>query len=335
MRRPRRITFTVAALLVGAVLSLVTAEILVRGRGHGTWQPLELYRGQPIIVEKDSELGWRNKPGEYLAPTYDGSGRTTRIRILPDHSRATSPELKMSGRLIVLVGGSFTFGHALADHDTLAWQLQEEFPEQRFKNLGSSGYGTYQSLLWMERLFASDDPPKLVLYGLLWHHDSRNVAPPEWIRGLALFSRQGFTYLPYATVDESGNLVRHSPLGFHPWPLRRWLASAGYVQDKIAYWQHNERCSQRKVVTNQLLAAMDDLSRRNHAEFVVVVFDGMTDEHGYVRFMREKGIRYIDCDFPLWDSLRVPGEYHPNGDFNGLWVCCISEELGNEIAAAR
>lgn len=330
MNNQRKALFTAAALGVGGVLSLLAAEAVLRARGHLTWTTDPAAARQPTFVERDPELGWRNKPGEYVAPALDGSARTTRIHILPDSSRATSLEPPADGPLIALVGGSFTFGQGLSDHETLAWRLQDEFPGRRFRNLGTNAYGTLQSLIWMERLFASDDPPKLVLYGFLFHHDGRNVAPPEWIRSL-IFSGRGYAYVPYATVDESGNLVRNPPLRFRPWALRRWSVAAGYIQDQLAPWRHNKRYAQRTAVTNKLIEAMNELSRRNGATFVVVVFDGMTDEQGYVRFMRENGIRYIDCDFPLWDSLKVPGDDHPNGEFNERWAGCIAEELGDEI----
>ena len=73
----------------------------------------------------------------------------------------------------------------ISDEDTLAWKLQQRFPEARVSNFGTGGYGGYQSLLFMERELPRLGAGSVVLYVFTGHHTARNVAPRSWMRLLA------------------------------------------------------------------------------------------------------------------------------------------------------
>jgi hypothetical protein len=76
--------------------------------------------------------------------------------------------------------------------------LQGKHPEVAIRNYGTGGYGTYQSLLVLERLFANprSSRPEWVLYRFIEHHEIRYVAGPQWTRLLASTSSRGRVNLP-------------------------------------------------------------------------------------------------------------------------------------------
>ena len=151
--------------------------------------------------EPDPALGWRNKPGSYLSPPYVPGGQGNRVRILSDGSCASSDQPPLEGPRAVLVGGSFIFGQEISDQETMAWQLQVADRRRRYANFSVASYGTYQSLLSLERIFSGDDPPGWVIYGLIGHHKTRNVGRSAWLRHLSRFSRYFEVTLLYCSLD--------------------------------------------------------------------------------------------------------------------------------------
>ncbi len=91
------------------------------------------------------------------------------MTILPDGRRrsAMNSVLRSGAPKIVIVGGSFVQGWAVSDQDTFAWKLQDRFADYDVLNLGTAGYGTYQSLLLIEDLFAGPPHVSLVICGTM------------------------------------------------------------------------------------------------------------------------------------------------------------------------
>ena len=77
-----------------------------------------------------------------------------------------------------------------------------------------SGYGGFQSLLLLEKIFNNNKDIELVIYGYTPHHEVRNVAAGPWMYLLNFFSARGFVKLPYASIDKKNNLVRNKPIKY-------------------------------------------------------------------------------------------------------------------------
>jgi hypothetical protein len=57
-----------------------------------------------------------------------------------------------------------TNGYGLSDSDTFTWKLQRSHPEVAVVNFGTAAYGTFQSLLRIERTLDETPPPRFVLF---------------------------------------------------------------------------------------------------------------------------------------------------------------------------
>ena len=323
--------FVIGALGLGLAAALALAETAARALGHEPWTPITHLDDRPFIAmrEPDPVKGWRNKPGFYEAPAPEPGGQGSRVRILADGSRATSDQPPAGGSLVALAGGSFIFGQDLSDEETLAWRLQAADLGRRYRNLGVAAYGTYQSLLALEELFASGNAPQSALYGHIDHHTTRNVARSAWVRHLARLSRTAEVKLPYCSLSPRGELVRHRPEGYPRWPLRDRLAVVNLFLNAVRDAWHEPRHRQRDRITELILLEMQRLCASEGAQFVVALLqDEPAGPSPLSHFLRENDIRFVDCRERHTPDLRVDGDRHPNGELNRRWADCVAPALG-------
>jgi hypothetical protein len=177
--------------------------------------------------EPDSLLGWRPKEGNYRYAPYWGDEDDIQITILPNGRRKTDQHenvAKISRPKIIFVGGSWTMGWGISDHETFAWKVQKSLPDYEVLNFGSGAYGTYQSLLKLEQVFPAIDGVEIVIYGFIEHHEERNVATPDWMKILSRVPDRGHVNIPYVTIDKNNDLIRQEPERYRTWPLKHHLA---------------------------------------------------------------------------------------------------------------
>jgi hypothetical protein len=173
----RKLKLGLVTLAVSLVFTVGMAELLLRAAGFKAWEPYDYsWRG---THEPDPVLGWKTRPGQY---TIAGpANQPLTVTFGPNGIRADEVEPRRGRPRIVLIGCSITEGQWLSDPETYAWKLQARYPWIDVQNYGVAGYGTYQSLLLLEKILAEPDPPKIVLYGFIEAHINRNVAPADWI----------------------------------------------------------------------------------------------------------------------------------------------------------
>lgn len=237
---------------------------------------------------------------------------------------------------LVVVGGSYTQGWAISDEETYPYKLQERYPLLDVRNYGTGGYGTYQSLLVLERQLPRQRSPRIVLYGFIEHHETRNIAPAEWMKSLsqASASRQN-PYIPYATIGSNGVVVRHTGR-YIALPLREWLATVSFMEDIYMRLEDGiggaSRWDQARMVTEQLLIEMNRISQAHGAQFAVVFLSSEPKARAhYKAFLQQHDITTIDCSYPLTSDMRVPGEGHPNGLMNSRWAKCVADALDKQL----
>jgi hypothetical protein len=328
--RRRRAVWTAVTALVFTTVALCGAEILLRGAGYA-WRDTASSRHEPRIHAPDPVLGWKALPGTYVLPPYSPGAPPIRMTFDSDGARSTGPVSPEARRLLVFVGGSFTQGRAVSDADTFAWRVRSMRPELRVANYGTAGYGTYQSLLVLERLFAAPDRPDVVVYGFIDHHEIRNVAGARWLRMLARHNRTGGRGAPRCSLGTDGSLVRHPPSAYSSWPLRDQFAGIAALEFAWWSWRARTRERQKRQVTEALLLEMRDLVRRNGARFLVAPlswqFDRTAPEH-YRLFFQGHDFEVAPCARPLTPDMQVPGEGHPNRKMHARWARCIDRALG-------
>lgn len=204
MRRDPRRSAVVLTFCVSLAVALLVAETVLRLAGRAPVAAPDEATNQ-LVYEPDPELGWVNKPGVYRFPPYDPEVGPVTLTIWSDHSRATARARPPGPARVALVGGSIMQGWGVSDESTLAWRLQERFPEDCLVNYGTGGYGTYQTLLRLERLLAEPSAvPEAVVFGLGSFHEERNVADGSFLKLLAVYSLRGHVRVPYVTLDERG-----------------------------------------------------------------------------------------------------------------------------------
>ncbi len=325
----------ILALIVSIFVSLVASEGLLRLLGYEPWTYLTLDRNEPVMFEYDSSLGWRTKEGHFEIPPYDPSGSKTALTILKSGVRKSSEhqtEAMDSRPKMIFVGCSFTQGWAINDDETFPWKIQQKLPSFEVMNYGAGGYGTYQSLLLLERMLPAMAEPKIIIYGFIDHHEDRNVATGQWLELLAGFSRRAHVYVPSVGMDKTGNLRRQKPGKYPELPFREDLATAALAEKAMVKIRTLGREKQKRKLTQQLMLEMKRLSARYGAQFAVALFDYDAEARAsYMNFFGNNGIGAIDCFVPRRNDLIVSGEGHPNGRMNSLWAECIADYLRQNL----
>ena len=325
-------------LFVTIFFCLAVSEWTLRSLGYEARPAMADDLQEPTMNEEDPILGWKSKAGRYRYPAYDGSEEEVTVTILRDGDRATRRTGNPAGPDIVLLGGSFTLGAAISDRETFGWKLQSRFPSLNLRNFGVAGYGTFQSLLLFEQTLGQTEvPPRLAIYGLIGHHEARNVGGYEWGNFLSRFSRRGHVDLPYARIDEQGRLVRYPPVSYADGPLVRAFATVYAVRRLYHTLRDSELAQQKRSVTLRLILELRETCACSGCELLVVALDiGSAQQRDYPSFAAESGIRYVDCTY--WGNesgMSVPDEGHPSGALHTIWADCIGdmveEILGSEI----
>lgn len=310
-------------------LVIVLAELLLRLAGFQPWTHYPDDINEPTFHEFDPVLGWKLKAGKYVIPAYKPSEKDIQMTLLPGGRRdaGAKEEGTDEGELVIL-GGSFTLGLAISDEETYPWKLQTRFPPLKVMNYGTDGYGSYQSLLVLERELPLLRSPAIVLYGFFQHHEERNVAPGGWLEMLSKYSRRQHVYLPYATIDESGILSRHEPERYPEVPYMESLSTITFLVKVYMKLKTMDRFSQRREVTEKILIDMNRISDAYGAKLVVTILAGEEEwKNHYMDFLKANDIEVVDCVRPITRELRVPGEGHPNEKMNSLWAECIAKRL--------
>ncbi|MEN8181971.1 MAG: hypothetical protein ABFS46_05490 [Myxococcota bacterium] len=339
---PRR-SLWLAMLGVALLVSLLLGEILLRAAGREPWRAVGPPAHEPILFSADPALGWRLKPGRHRYRGYSRGAPPIRTTLLEDGSRTTGFRGEASENLLLL-GGSFVQGWGLSDEQTLAWQLQKLHPGAHVLNYGTGGYGTYQSLLLLEEILATPDPPEAVVYGFVPLHEMRNVAEPGWLHSLALGSRSGLASVPFASLDPEGRLVRHPPARYPTWPLREQLSLVAFAESVFVEARAGDRGARAREVTLRALLEMNARCLEQGSRFVVAFLwtapgqrvayrQGTNPEietfRGdlYERALREGQIPFVDCSHVLTPELSIPGDGHPGPEVNAFWADCLSRRL--------
>ena len=312
--------------LFALLLSLALGEVVLRVAGYKPRSSTAAPGGDaPDWSTSDPALAWVNRPG---IGHPDEPGRVP-MTFWPDGERASSPEPKKSAsRRVVLLGCSFTQGFGIADDETFAWDLNQAYPDVRFENWGVGGYGTYQSLLLLERLLREPGrTPDLVVYHFIGDHTKRNVAAYKWIKNLK--SSTALYYEPPRVAVEDGALATHPAHAIDAWPLESHSAWVVVLHDVWLRWRLRDRDHQKLTATQLLLERMDREVREAGSRLVITLLDDMPADTR--EFLDRAKVPVIDCSQPTYKSdpakYRVGGVGHPSGARNALWAECMHREL--------
>jgi len=312
--------------LVVTLVSLAIAEGVLRLVGfEPAPPPLDPREHAADWGQPDPVLGWTNHPGT----GHSNEPGHVAMTFGPGGERASAPAGEPPRtHSVLLMGCSYTTGLGVADDETFAWRLNERYPDVRFENHGVPGYGTYQSLLLLERLLRQShgQPPELVVYSFIGDHTKRNVASLKWLRNLK-DSRGLFTVPPRVAVEGDG-LATYPSGRIDYWPLERHSLLVGRLHDLWLRMSLADRDRQKIAATNRLLERMDREVREAGSHLLVAQLDDMPPET--LAFMAQRNIATVDCIAPGYKSdpkYRVGGVGHPSGLRHSLWAECLQREF--------
>jgi hypothetical protein len=323
-------------LAVSSVLVLLGIESVLRWLGYQPWRFTTFDLNEPTVAVPDPLLGWRAKPGHYVVPPFAPGGEATEVTILPDGARSIGFDPGGNGMKVFFVGASFTQGWGVSDQETFARKVQDRLPELRIRNYGTSGYSTFQSLLFVENLLSGTSRPDWILLELDDLLEERDVDAPSWLRLLTSFSKRGNVPVPYCTIGAGGELVRHAPEGYPAWPLREHLATVAMAERVYVELRGRARPAQQREVAQKLLVEMNELLGSKGVRFTTVLLH-FKDPHvkdEYAEFLRSNTIDFVDCRYPLTADMIVP-DGHANAKMHTRWANCIAAGLEDRMRDLR
>ena len=328
----------VAAALIVSVLCLALGEGAARLlRPHLPSRTAQAANN--ASSRSDPILGWRARAGVYRS--HEGAHEV--MTLLPDGSRAVGPAPD-DGPTVLLVGCSFTQGYGVRDEETMAWKLQQRFPQLRFRNFGTSGYGTYQSLLLLRDLIETGhERPALVIYGFVPFHADRNVLTGTMVEAFRFFG--GGLLSPPRVAVRDGRLVTFPPYVIEPWPLEEHSGLVSLLHKVEVHVRFAGRERYREQATNLLLSRMKELTDRISARLLVAtLWDGGSEWRSSRQMMsagmRAAGIEELDLTYrgpeTRPEKLFVQVQGHPSALVDAWWADTLGawlrgQDLGREM----
>ena len=205
-------------------------------------------------------------------------------------------------------------------------------------NFGVGAYGTYQSLLMLRSLYQRGLEPEIVIYGLIDHHEVRNIAHFDWLMMISRYSKRGHISTPYCSLDANGQLREHPPIAYPIVPLREHLALVDFLTQAFYRFDPRERTRVRnsEEITGKIMLEMARLAAQNGASFYVAVLSESEEtSRPHDALLARAGARVLSVGSSLSPDLTVPGEGHPNGRAHSLWAGKLESALRSDLARAR
>ncbi|MGM9998345.1 MAG: hypothetical protein ACI38Q_02960 [Candidatus Bruticola sp.] len=220
--------------------------------------------------------GWVNRVGIGQSET------VAKETVWPSGQRASRPdEEKSCSKRVLMLGCSYTYGMGVYDRDTLAWLLNERFPNIQFDNYGVRRWGTYQCLLFAQYLLLErKEKYDQVLYFFIDDHVRRHFL---WNIHGVLDLNAYFVVCP--AVSGSGGVWKFFPSCSFDWPGQDTWAGVHFAhtlyavnrvrtnphlsEHKDPQQQHNLDIEGWQTV-RQCAWLLDQVCRQAGAKFAVV-----------------------------------------------------------------
>ena len=254
MRKSRllinRLGVLIAALAISALVLFMINEAFDLDLGYRLYVLRQRLFGAPMegLGQRDDRLGWRPKPNHQ--GTVEKPDFTATYTFGPDGYRVVAGG-PSSGKVVAMMGGSFTIGTGVNDDETYPSVLQREYwKAYRVRNLGVYAYGTSHVLLQLEEEFEAGHQIDVVVYGWIAHHLFRNYRRHRWLMSLTSWGGEGPLF---EVVDGK--------------PVYQGLIDLDEAMDDndprliVKEWE----------VTEALLAAIAETCKAHGARFIVVL----------------------------------------------------------------
>lgn len=340
--RKKNILFSLVALILFLLVSIIAAEAVSRWKGLRPWT----VRRTSVILEtpgsynsKHPTLGYLTNPGAFRfsqpgAYKFTMTHRSNGLRIthpLDAYSNKGKSE-------IWIFGCSFTQGWTLDDNQTYAWVLQERLKDYEVVNFGVAGYGTVQSLIQCREALDLGGKPAVAVLAYGSFHDIRNTVTRGWIKrrlsttgGNAL----GALQLPYATLPENRKLEILYKSSTYFWsPVLRRSAFANFLDE--TYNRSLEGSYKSHDVSAAVIEEFDRLCKASGIPLVVagISMDPATSK--MLEHCRKTGIMTLDISV----DLTIPGnanayDGHPTAIVNQQYARKLESFLCRDLVECK
>lgn len=239
-------------------------------------QWVKAYQRQNLVVHNFNNYspsrGWGVVPGLKQLPVFDGKTMNTNSRGLRGAKEYSYERVPGKSR-VVLLGDSFTFGDEVSDHETYVHHLERMYPNTEFINLGVSGYGHDQMLLyWKEE--GVRYKPDLVILGFLYYDMERNLRKFRFYSKPKFVSRGGRLKLVNSPVPEPERLAAEEIFKLKTFDLIHML------WQRIG-WNTGINVKKMKSLSGQI---MDEIVESVRASGAVPVFAYFSTEDDFIQY---------------------------------------------------
>ncbi len=333
----KELIFSVVILLIGLVLLELAARWLVARNVPEPAVP-------PAIGQFDSRLGWGLKPG--ACATSRATGEPVTYCINAQGLRGPErPYAKPAGTFrIILLGDSRTFGFGVPLEDHFSTLLEGYFDRVEVINLGVSGYGVDQELLFLQYEGFRYQPDLVIAY--VAHYANERHLHTE------RFGKQK----PRFVLTDGKLVLTNSPVpaeaapgpSSFPRQVHRWLADrsvayrtlttgilaaarggSGGATSSQAEMSEQSAAGQRELyeLGAAIVFAMNDAAAQNGAKFVLV-----SQVPELTETAKQRPILTLDATAALanW-KFDLPNDLgHINAAGNGALAWEIARFLGDK-----
>lgn len=290
--------------VVTCLLGALAFEIALRVMGRpfkGTLAPAE-----ESIAQFDPDTGWSYIPGRSatqrfgddqveVAMHFDASG----IRV-PTSTTTFDPKRPT----LLLVGGSFAFGHGVSYEDSIAGQLGRRVDLQ-VVDVAVQGFGTDQALVQMRRFIDRFDT-KAVVYGFVCDHLRRNANED---RRIWLPDRRFPGTKPAFAIEGDG--VRQIA-----WPVKSEEQSYSRLWAYARLVRAHRGPPPTPALTRALILEMKREAEAHGARFATVDWE----IRGTPALCANDPLSGLDVEVihpargapPAWSTWFIPGDFHPS-----------------------
>ena len=316
---------------ISVIISLTSIEILLRYFIIKPWN--NIATNDPKIFKNHPRFGWKAKKGSYTFLSPDNTHEKFVINLNENGDRENGNNKNNSLNEILIIGGSFTQGWGVNDNETFSYKLQKKYNDFKIYNFGQGGYGSVQSFLLLEEQIKKIKSPKLVIYGIIQHHEYRNIAHVSWLRMLSQYSSRGHILTPYGSVGIDNQLTFNQPIGYTKFPYREMSSIITLIEKvynklngrKRVYIEKTKKKKQQLIVTKKIILKMKEISEKFGSKFILVNLDwqGSFKEENYEIFLKTNGIRFLNCSVPINEKFFIQNDYHPNKNAHTYYKECL------------
>jgi len=256
----------------------------------------------------------------------DAHGR----RVTPQPSRDSPPD-----RFLAFMGCSFTFGHGIAESETLPAQMQSLVLGARVYNYGFSGYGPQQALVKIQSGDLRQEIPETsgtLVYVFMDHHVHRAIG------SMRVWTQWG-RHFPFFDFDESnqvqlqGTFLRERPTRSRVYDL--------LSHEQVTRFFHVDFPPVIRPHHLDLTAAIIAESRHAFLEaypegrFLLLAYPrspGVHIDRDYLfRRLREEDVEIVDLSslIDLSDErYQIPFDNHPTAAAHAAVAAALTDHLG-------